>query len=188
VKRLVGEKHSLAYAKSSLATLTSISFGLASEVRARIANSHNAVALLRADHREIEEGFIQYDREEAEDGSTGLTVSTLTSLKVHMEVEEEIFYPAYLAATHDTQTHHDAMVEHEVIKELVEDIENSDPGDDYYGSMVRILWKTLKGHMEEEEAPGGILVPLNSWSMDMLALGDEISIRREILSELMATR
>jgi hypothetical protein len=188
VKRLVGEKHSVRCAQSSVAILTDTSFGLAAEERPRAGGSRDAIALLTADHREIEAAFIQYERDEAEAGSTGLTTSTLTSLKIHMEVEEEIFYAAFLAATHDSKTHHDAMVEHEVIKKLVEDIENSDPGDDYYGSMVRILWRTLKGHLDREEAPGGMLAPLKSSSMNLLALGDEISIRREILGELMATR
>ena len=126
--------------------------------------------------------------EDSEGKWDALMKSTLTALKVHMELEEEIFYPAYLAATNAVDRHHDAMVEHEGAKKLIADIENSDPGDDYYEAMIRVLWKMVKDHMTDEERSGGMLSILQAPTMDLLEIGRQIAIRREELVELMGIR
>jgi hypothetical protein len=81
------------------------------------------------------------------------------------------------------------MVEqHEGAKKLIADIENSDPGDDYYEAMIRVLWKMVKDHMTEEERSGGMLSILQAPTMDLLEIGRRIAIRREELVELMGIR
>jgi len=105
-----------------------------------------------------------------------------------LELEEEFFYPAFLAATCEIPRHHDSMVEHEVVKKLIADIENSDTRDEFYRSMVRILWKTIKGHMAEEESAGGVLASASTTTMDLSTLGLQIASRREELLEQMMAR
>ena len=47
------------------------------------------------------------------------------ALKVHTTIQEEIFYPAFLAATGDKDLHHEAQVEHKGAKRLIAEIEAS---------------------------------------------------------------
>ena len=79
----------------------------------------NAIAMLRQQHRQIQQQFARYEQEMSESQWGVAVKDALTALKMHMEVEEEIFYPAYLDATDDQERHHDAMVEHEAAKKLI---------------------------------------------------------------------
>jgi len=74
---------------------------------------------------------------------------------VHTEIEEEIFYPAFLEATEDKDTHHEAEVEHGGAKKLIAEIESSGPKDDYYDAKVKVLSEMIKHHVKEEEQRGG---------------------------------
>jgi hypothetical protein len=143
------------------------------------------IALLRKEHRQIEQCFSRYRQEHSEAGWNGLPEETLLALKVHMEIEEDILYPAFLDATNNVEMHHDAMVENELIKKLISDLEHSDPGDDYYESMIRILWKKVKDRIMEEEAPEGMFEIAGGLSMNSPALRERLLNRRGELIELM---
>jgi hypothetical protein len=142
------------------------------------------IALLRKEHRQIEQCFSQY-RQEHSEARNGLLKETLLALKVHIEIEEDILYPAFLEATNKVDMHHDAMVENELIKKLISDLEHSDPGDDYYESMIRILWKKVNDRMTEEEAPEGMFEIAGRLSMNSPALRERLLNRRGELIELM---
>src|ERR1700736_1479178 len=86
----------------------------------------DAVSILSSDHRLIEQSFVNYYQEPLESEWHRLARLATSRLKLHMEIEEEVFYPAFLRATARTEKHHDSMVEHEAAKKLIEDIQNSD--------------------------------------------------------------
>ncbi|HEY0746426.1 MAG TPA: hemerythrin domain-containing protein, partial [Steroidobacteraceae bacterium] len=121
------------------------------QVRTEPVVLEDAVSFLKREHRQIEQSLSRCSKENAEPIWDSLIRETLIEIKVHMELEEEIFYPAHLAASRKVERHHDSMVEHESIKKLIADIENSDPGDGhYYEAMIRALWRMLRVHMLEE--------------------------------------
>jgi hypothetical protein len=156
-------------------------------VRTELPALEDAVSLLKREHRLIEQHLMRCLKEDAVPLWDGLINETLIYIKVHMEIEEEIFYPAHLAASYAVERHQDSMVEHECIKKLIADIENSDPGDgQYYEAMIRALWRMLKIHMLEEEAAGGMLGRLQPPSLDLKALGRQLASKRDELTELMA--
>jgi hemerythrin superfamily protein len=64
------------------------------------AASPNAFELLEQDHREVEEWFDEYDELKVDDNRKGeLAEKICLSLKVHAQIEEEIFYPQAREAT-----------------------------------------------------------------------------------------
>jgi hypothetical protein len=159
---------------------------VATQVRTEHVGLDDAVSFLKREHRQIEKSLSRCLKENAEPLWDNLIRETLIEIKVHMELEEEIFYPAHLAASHKVERHHDSMVEHESIKKLIADIENSDPGDGhYYEAMIRALWRMLKIHMLEEEAPGGVLARLQPSALDLHALALQLTCRKEELKESM---
>ncbi len=143
----------------------------------------NAIALLRQQHRQIQQQFARYEQEISESQWGVAAKDALAALKMHMEVEEEIFYPAYLDATDDQEGHHDAMVEHEAAKKLIEDIEYSDPADEYFEAMMRVLFKIVRAHIVEEEAPGGMFDSVRRAGIDLRKLAKSMAAKQEELQE-----
>jgi len=91
------------------------------------AVQQDAIALLKADHRQVEEWFEQFESTRSDDRKQRLAQQCCQALKVHTQIEEEIFYPAFLEATEEAETHHEAQVEHNGAKRLIAEIEAAGP-------------------------------------------------------------
>jgi len=146
--------------------------------------SQDAIALLKADHRQVSEWFEQFESTRSDDKKRKLAQQICQALKVHTEIEEEIFYPAFLQATQDKDTHHEAEVEHDGAKKLIAEIEASGPDDDFYDAKVKVLSEYIKHHVKEEEQRGGMFAEARDSDMDLDALGEQLAARK---SELMAS-
>jgi len=141
-----------------------------------------AIRLLKQDHREVEGWFDEY--EQLEDNSEKLELFTkiATALKVHTQIEEEIFYPEERSDVEDDMLD-EAYVEHDGAKKLIAEIEAMDPGDDFYDAKVKVLGEYIKHHVKEEEQPGGIFSQAKKGDEDLDEMGERIQARKE---ELMA--
>lgn len=141
----------------------------------------NAVELLMADHREVEKMFETFEKTRSEERKAVLAGKICLSLRVHTQIEEEIFYPAWLEATGDEDMNDEAFIEHDVAKKLIAEIEEMSPGDDYYDAKVKVLSEIIKHHVEEEEERGGMFDRAKKSDMDLDALGEEMAARKEEL-------
>ncbi len=146
--------------------------------RRRRAGSKDAIALLKADHREVESWFAQFKRTRSDARKQQLAEKICNALRVHTTIEEEIFYPAFLAATHDKELHHEAEVEHAGAKKLIAEIEGANPGDDYYDARVKVLSEMIKHHVKEEEKPGGMFAEARKSDMDLEDIGEQLKQRK----------
>ena len=54
----------------------------------------DAVALLKDDHRTVEDLFAQYEKATGDGRKQKLATQICTELSIHAQIEEEIFYPA----------------------------------------------------------------------------------------------
>ena len=54
----------------------------------------DAIALLKADHRKVEDLFEKFETAKDADRKKALALEICTELTVHATIEEEIFYPA----------------------------------------------------------------------------------------------
>ena len=146
----------------------------------------DAVALLKADHRQVKEWFDEFEKSRSDTKKGELARKVCQALKVHTQIEEEIFYPAFLQATEDMDTHHEAEIEHEGAKRLIADIEASGPSDDYFDAKVKVLSEMIKHHVKEEEQRGGMFAEARQSSMDLKAVGVELASRKTALMQLSA--
>jgi hypothetical protein len=142
------------------------------------SSGNDAIALLKADHRQVEQWFEQFEKARDDDRKLTLATDICNALKVHTSIEEEIFYPAFLAATEDKDMHHEAEVEHDGAKKLIAEIEASGPDDDYYDAKVKVLSEMIKHHVKEEEQPGGMFAEARDSDMDLQALGEQLAARK----------
>ena len=147
------------------------------------ARQQDAIALLKADHRQVEGWFEQFESTRSDAKKQKLGQQICQALKVHTEIEEEIFYPAFLEATQDEDTHHEAEVEHDGAKKLIAEIEASGPKDDFYDARMKVLSEYIKHHVKEEEQRGGMFAEARDSDLDLRALGEQLAARK---SELMA--
>jgi hemerythrin superfamily protein len=142
------------------------------------SRSQDAIALLKADHRQVEEWFEQFEKARDDDRKQTLATKICNALKVHTTIEEEIFYPAFIEATEDKDLHHEAIVEHDGAKKLIAEIEALGPDDDYYDAKVKVLSEMIKHHVKEEEQPGGMFAEARKSDMDLDALGEKMAARK----------
>jgi hemerythrin superfamily protein len=143
----------------------------------------DAVALLKADHKQVKAWFAQFEKSRSAKVKQKLAEDICKALTVHTEIEEEMFYPAFLAATKDKDMHHEAVVEHDGANKLIAEIKSSSPADDYFDSKVHVLAEMISHHVKEEEQPAGMFAEARqSKKMDLKALGAQMAARK---SELM---
>jgi hemerythrin superfamily protein len=154
--------------------------------RRESAATQDAIALLKADHRQVEEWFEQFEKARNDERKQDLATRICNALTVHTTIEEEIFYPAFLDATDDKDTHHEAEIEHEGAKKLIAEIEASTPDDDYFDSKIKVLSEMIKHHVKEEEQPGGMFAEARKSDMDLDELGEQMATRKTELESQMA--
>ncbi len=143
--------------------------------------SRDAVALLKADHKEVSGWFEEFEKARSDQRKADLAARICQALKVHTTIEEEIFYPAFLEATQDMDLHHEAEVEHAAAKRLIAEIEASSPADEYFDAKVKVLSEMIKHHVKEEEQPDGMFSEAKKADMDLEALGAEMAERKKEL-------
>jgi hemerythrin superfamily protein len=151
--------------------------------------AQNAVALLEADHAQVKIWFAQFEKAKAKSEQQDLATHICSALKVHMEIEEEVFYPAFLAATKDKDMYDEAISEHKRAKQIIEEVATLSPSHAYFHTRVNVLSQLIKRHVKEEERPGGMFDEAKrSKRMDLNALGEELALRKLQLTEPKAGR
>lgn len=147
----------------------------------------DAVALLKADHREVEGWFSQFEKAKSEAEKAELVQKILLALKVHTQLEEELVYPPSREVVKDDELVDEAIVEHDAAKKLMAEIEEMEPADDMYDAKVKVLSEQIEHHVEEEEKE--YFPQLQKSEMDLKAIGEQIMMRKkQLMSELSPTQ
>jgi hypothetical protein len=141
----------------------------------------DAIALLKADHREVEELFEQFEKASGSAKKQKIARQICLELTVHTKIEEEIFYPACEGKIEEDLIK-EAYVEHDGAKVLIAEIEAGSPDDEYYDAKVKVLSEQIEHHVEEEEKRmEGMFSQARKAGLDMDALGEELRARKEAL-------
>jgi hypothetical protein len=139
----------------------------------------DAITLLKADHRKVEELFEKY--ESARGRKADIAKQICMELTIHTMIEEEIFYPACREAGVKSDMLDEANVEHDGAKVLIAELENGAPDDDYYDAKVKVLSEEIKHHVKEEEQRGGIFTEARKADLDLDVLGEQMAARKKAL-------
>jgi len=142
----------------------------------------DAIALLKADHRTVEELFDKFENATGKDRKQQLAEQICTELKIHSMIEEEIFYPA-LQGKIEQDLLDEAYVEHDGAKVLINDIMAGGPDEEYYDAKVTVLSEEIEHHVEEEEKPKeGMFAQAREADVDLVALRDQMAARKQELT------
>jgi hypothetical protein len=144
----------------------------------------DAVALLKADHRKVEELFEKFEKARDKERKQALVKEICTELSVHCMIEEEIFYPACTGKA-ENNTIDEAYVEHDGAKVLIAELMQSDPDNEFYDAKVTVLSEEIKHHVKEEEKRSeGLFAQAKAAGLDLDALGEQLQARKqELLTE-----
>lgn len=145
--------------------------------------SQDAVALLKADHRAVEELFEKFEKASGDGRKQSIAEEICLELSVHAQIEEEIFYPACEGKV-DEDLLKESYVEHDGAKVLIAEIMNGEPSDEFYDSKVKVLSEEIEHHVEEEERRmTGLFSEAKKAGLDMDALGEQLAARKLELTE-----
>ncbi len=143
-----------------------------------------AIRLLKADHREVEAMFDEYEQLESDAEKLALFNKIALALKVHTQIEEEILYPESRGEVEDDLLD-EAYVEHDGAKKLIAEIEAMKPSEEFYDAKVKVLGEYIKHHVKEEEQPGGVFAQAKQGDEDLEAMGERLEARKaELMEEL----
>lgn len=151
------------------------------------SKSKDAIALLKEDHRAVEELFEKFEKASGDGTKQKLAEEICLELSVHAEIEEEIFYPACEGKV-DEDLLKESYVEHDGAKVMIAEIMNGGPGDEFYDAKVKVLQEEIEHHVEEEERRmEGLFAQARKAGLDMDALGDQLAARKQELTEQFKT-
>jgi len=113
----------------------------------------DAIAVLKKDHQEAESLFREFERtsKKQKRSRKGLVTKIVEELSRHADLEEQIFYPAVQEATKKDAPVLKALEEHELVKQLMQDLEKMDPDQERFDAKVALLIAQIRVHVKEEE-------------------------------------
>jgi hypothetical protein len=143
----------------------------------------DAIALLKADHRKVEELFEKFESARG-DRKPALVQKICTELVVHCIVEEEIFYPSCKGKIEDDDVLEESYVEHDGAKVLIAELLDSNPQSEFYDAKVSVLSEMIKHHVKEEEKRAeGLFAQAREAGLDIEDLGRRIMERKQALMD-----
>jgi hypothetical protein len=144
---------------------------------------NDAIDLLVADHLAAAKCFSDYEKlakKEAPAPQRRATAEKVCGmLKVHTSIEEEIFYPAARAAGIEADMLDEANVEHASAKDLIAQIEASNPTAEYYDAKVNVLGDYIAHHVIEEHTE--MFPKCRRSKMDLVDLRVKLEARKKQL-------
>lgn len=147
----------------------------------------DAVALLKADHRKVEDLFEQFEKARSKDRKEALAHEICTELKVHAMIEEKVFYPACRGEIEEDLID-EAIVEHDGAKVLINEIEAGGPDEEFYDAKVKVLSEMIEHHVkEEEQRVEGMFSQARKAGLPMDDLGERmLAMKEQLMAEAKA--
>ena len=148
------------------------------------AATQDAIALLKADHRTVEELFEKFENSRRADQKARIAQEICNELTVHAAIEEQDFYPAAQEVLGEEKDLVDeARVEHASLKWLIAQIEAEGPDSELFDAKVKVLQEYVQHHVKEEEKE--MFPKLKKTELDMKALGAQLAASKtELKKEL----
>jgi iron-sulfur cluster repair protein YtfE (RIC family) len=151
----------------------------------------DAITLLLKDHemlRELSREFADTTESDV-DRRKQLLKRLETELNAHTTIEEELLYPAFVAATDDVEDERrvaEGIEEHRVCdKKVIPDLHKSDPATIAYSGQAKVLKDYIFHHLKEEEEDMFPKVRKLINGKELQELGKKMLARKtELLGEL----
>ena len=149
----------------------------------------DAIELLKSDHKKVR--ALLFELEDTTSRAIKTRAELLPKIKqqieVHSAIEEEIFYPAFLAAAKtedDRRMIPEALEEHKAAGNLVlQDLLDSDVDSDEFGGRAKVLKELIDHHAGEEEKEMFPRARELLSQQELTALGKRMDERKQELTD-----
>jgi len=114
----------------------------------------DAIALLKQDHKNVRALLKKLEAAEEGDKRLELFSQIETELKIHTQIEEEIFYPAFHQSAQGEKDEHlfyEAVEEHHVVDMVLPEVRDTDENSDEFAAKAKVLKDLVEHHAKEEE-------------------------------------
>jgi hemerythrin superfamily protein len=143
--------------RGSTDTVKEVGAGLVNTARevitSALAAGHDAVSVLKGQHREVEELFRKVLETHEVRARRELLHEIASALAMHTKIEEDIFYPAVrsLGTEEATALIDEALEEHHVVDLVLNELPRVSPRDDRFDAKMTVLSEIVDHHVKEEE-------------------------------------
>jgi iron-sulfur cluster repair protein YtfE (RIC family) len=120
--------------------------------------------LLEADHRKVEDLFDRIASADAQ-ARPPLINDLATSLRAHMQLEEEVLYPAMESVT-GSEVVQEGVTEHELARKTLQQMLDLAPGEPGFEGALESVKAGVSHHVEDEE--GEVFPKLRKEGQDVL--------------------
>lgn len=114
----------------------------------------DAIALLKQDHREVEEQFKRFEKlgDNAYKQLQHIGERVIALLSKHAAIEEELLYPAARELSDDLEEKVlESLEEHHVAKATLAELDKLSAEDERYCAKFTVLMESIRHHVKEEE-------------------------------------
>lgn len=114
----------------------------------------DAIALLKADHAEVEKLFKRFEGlgARAKKSKADVADKVITALSRHAAIEEQILYPTVRQRMPDEeQLILEALEEHHVAKWVLSELDGLTPDDERFDAKFTVMAESVRHHVKEEE-------------------------------------
>ena len=109
-------------------------------------------SLIKKDHQEVASLFRRLQAAEGfSETSEQLFAQLREEIELHTHAEERVFYPALREAEGTQELVEEAVDDHELIRELLDELAMSHMGDEAWNEKLEVLEEHVEEHVEEEE-------------------------------------
>jgi hemerythrin superfamily protein len=141
----------------------------------------DALGLLKRDHKLIAELFDEF-QQASQQQLDPMARRICKLLRIHAQIEEELFYPAARKALDDAALIDAAEREHAQAKATIARIESLTSEDATFKTTVAQLAQEVREHVAEEE---GTVFPRLAGKLDLVSLGIALAERRDTLMDVL---
>lgn len=146
----------------------------------------DATDLLQRDHRQVESWLHACESLSDQQQKAELIQRICMALKVHTQIEEEIFYPRARAEIGEEGLVQEAINEHAEVKQLINEIEQRQAQGQDCTEQLEVMRQALTHHIQEEE--NEMFPKVRNSDIDLFALGSELATRRSELMQQMTAQ
>lgn len=143
----------------------------------------DAISVLKADHRRVEELFKRFDAAgpRALKTKRSLVDRMITELSVHAAIEETLLYPAARSEVPETESEVlEALEEHHVVKWELSELEGMAPDDERFTAKVTVMMENVRHHVKEEESTLFPALRKHLSRIRLVELGEELEHGRGV--------
>lgn len=143
------------------------------------AGKKDAINILKNDHEKVKELFDQFENTDNLREKKKIAAEAIMELKIHAEVEENIFYPALRKELDDEDIMNEADEEHHVAKLLIAELDQMDGSEDHWEAKFTVLAENIRHHIKEEE--GEMMPKARREKIDFEEIGQQLLAAKQKL-------